>query len=107
MVTGAKLATVVASAVGFGAIAGLVISNPVGATATTPITSARAAGAPVQQAPAPSQAADFFAVPPGFMQPPIVGGGSAGQGGTSGSQGGFGSEDGFGGQMPGLQTGGS
>jgi hypothetical protein len=104
MVTGAKLATLVASAVGFGAVAGLVMAAPVGARATATTATA---GTPVQQAPAPSQAADFFAVPPGFMQPPIVGGGSAGQGGTSGSQGGFGSEDGFGGQMPGLRTGGS
>jgi hypothetical protein len=114
MVTGAKLATLVASAVGFGAIAGLIIANPVGARATTPAASAPAAEAPAQLTPAATQAADFFAVPPGFVQAPMVDSGSAGQSGTSGSQGGFGgqsgtsgSQGGFGGQMPGMRTGGS
>jgi hypothetical protein len=117
LVTGAKLATLVASAVGFGAIAGLVIANPAGARATAPAPSAQAAGTATQAAgtatqatPAATQAADFFAVPPGFVQPPMVDNGAAGRSGTSGtsgSQGGFGNQGGFGGQMPGMRSGGS
>ena len=106
-VIGAKLATLVASAVGFSAIAGLVIANPVGVRATAPAASPQAGGSSVQTAPAPSQAADFFAVPPGFAQPALVGNGSSGQSGASGSQGGFGNQGGFGGQMPGMRSGGS
>jgi hypothetical protein len=114
MVVGAKLATLVASAVGFGAVAALVISQPVGTRAGAGAPLASGAAAPAQPTPAPTLASDFFAVPPGFTQPGLVDGGSAGGSGTSGAQGGFGAQPGtsgaqggFGGQAPGMRTGGS
>jgi hypothetical protein len=105
LVTGAKVATVVASAVAFGAVAGLVIGGTTSAAASSPA----AAGSPGPNAPdlsraAPTPAQDFFAVPPGFAQPPLVDGG---QGfGASGGQAAAG-QGGFGGQVPNLRSSGS
>ncbi len=111
--TGAKLATIVASAVGFGAIAGLVLSNPIGASATNAAKGGSATT--MRQVPVPTPASDFFAVPPGFAQPPMIRGGTSGgsPGGSSGGQGGFGNQGGFSGQggfgnqAPALRSGGS
>jgi hypothetical protein len=119
-ITSAKVATLVGSAVGFGAVVGLVLIDPIGGTSATAADAASGgtqAAAPAQQQ-APTPATDFFSPPPGFTdQPPIVGQGSAGQSsgtqGFSGSQGGFngtqgfsGSQGGFG-QVPGMRSGGS
>ncbi len=114
LVTRAKIATIIGSAVGFGAVAGLVLANQVGVTLAAAVDAS--AGPAAAQQPTQAPASDFFSPPPGFAaQPPLSNGFSGSQGGlgsnaASGSQGfsgNQGSSGGFGGQMPGLRTGGS
>jgi hypothetical protein len=103
-VAGAKAATVVASAIAFGAVAGLVIGGGTGAAASTPAaTGASGSTTPDLSQAVPTPAEDFFAVPPGFVQAPLAdgGSGSAGSSAQAPAQGGFGS------QMPNLRSSGS
>ena len=115
-ITSSKVATLVGSAVGFGAVVGLVLLDPISGASAQTVNAASGStqtAAPARQ-PAQAPAADFFSPPPGFTdQPPIVGQGFGGQGGStgsqsfSGSQGGLsGNQSGFG-QVPGMRSGGS